>query len=522
MAAISNYHLSNKEIFLSFATGFSAIPYAMRHFQEAKNSGNYAYYAHKAIGSIQCIPVIGGLCALAERIAVLACKKIFAKPIPPVEKYKDDETTPIQKIGKEDDPADVSMDPPPVIEIDQKILDNPKALVEIAATFGVLYYKDYESIRLHLAKLAEQNYPFEPVDKWICQAVLGDPLFNIEEFQKLPEEMRCKIFFVANRFQHEDLVNQLKPYTPKGENIALEGYSISPSDATLQETRTNIISFYKTLREEGSILTVSEFFAFEDEIKAKLDGFLESLWNHPPSNGEELNKQVKLFYDTVDAEIGSKNNNHVNFHLMRMKYALDQVTYSSDFKNIIKKVGKYFRNRSYIPSISTIKEDSGAGFYVKSKPLISRIKGIKWCDKVIKENNLQYIKVPKKILIVNDSLEKFNVDTSGELVDPHENPPYCLIAEQIYETDNTPSAGEDIQMKANEELKTFAKKSYFSDFYGRNFLWHFDHSLYCIDTEFNSFTFPPDQKLSTSIYRQFCPPNWRFTYTIPLRNNAFA
>lgn len=71
------YSLSARDVGISFVTGFSGVPYALRHLECARRFRSQAL-GHRLIAGLEMLPVIGGLVALIERVAILV-KNLFQK-----------------------------------------------------------------------------------------------------------------------------------------------------------------------------------------------------------------------------------------------------------------------------------------------------------------------------------------------------------------------------------------------------------------------------------------------------------
>lgn len=68
----NKYNLSPCDIFLSTCTGFSGMPYAIRHWELSQAHTSKTFLGHRIIALLECLPLIGGVAALLERIAACA------------------------------------------------------------------------------------------------------------------------------------------------------------------------------------------------------------------------------------------------------------------------------------------------------------------------------------------------------------------------------------------------------------------------------------------------------------------
>lgn len=66
----NQYNLSPRDIFISTCTGLSGVPYAIRHWELSQTHGSEISLGHRIIAVLECLPLIGGITALLERIAV--------------------------------------------------------------------------------------------------------------------------------------------------------------------------------------------------------------------------------------------------------------------------------------------------------------------------------------------------------------------------------------------------------------------------------------------------------------------
>jgi hypothetical protein len=119
--------------------------------------------------------------------------------------------------------------------------------------------------------------------------------------------------------------------------------------------------------------------------------------------------------------------------------------------------------------------------YIIKVDQIGRIQGKNFIEKLVKENGLKHIKVPKKIAVINDGLESisFRVASNLELI-PKENQ-LEIYAERVKSVDRKLSLEEAI------EFMIILEKTGYSDFYGQNFFFCED-GIYFIDTEYKDFS----------------------------------
>lgn len=69
--SLNSYRLDMLDIGLCVITGLTCIPYAKLHWALSNENGRYSVW-HKALAVLECIPVVGALVAVIERVSVLA------------------------------------------------------------------------------------------------------------------------------------------------------------------------------------------------------------------------------------------------------------------------------------------------------------------------------------------------------------------------------------------------------------------------------------------------------------------
>lgn len=66
---LKNYELGALDIGLCLITGLTCAPYAKRHWTMSNENSNYSL-GHKLIAVLECVPIIGGIIGLVERIII--------------------------------------------------------------------------------------------------------------------------------------------------------------------------------------------------------------------------------------------------------------------------------------------------------------------------------------------------------------------------------------------------------------------------------------------------------------------
>ena len=119
--------------------------------------------------------------------------------------------------------------------------------------------------------------------------------------------------------------------------------------------------------------------------------------------------------------------------------------------------------------------------YISKIDQIGRIQGKNFIERLVKENGLKHIKVPKKIAVINKGLDtiSFRIARSLELM-PKEDQ-LTIYAERVKPVKRKLSLEEAI------EFMIILEKTGYGDFFGQNFFFAED-GIYFIDTEHKDFS----------------------------------
>ncbi|KIC77026.1 hypothetical protein DB41_DL00040 [Neochlamydia sp. TUME1] len=270
-----------------------------------------------------------------------------------------------------------------MLELDPSVIDQAQGQINSAFVEAALNGSKEEADLL-LDAMGKKGIILSPEEVWIRRAFQNDSSFSEEEFINLEEELKIKVFFVANAFANEDIVKKLKPLGMDTVPLFWPGPSILANNMDIITTKNIVEGFLKGLRKGGLLLTAEEF--------NKLD---------------------------------------------KSKY------------------------------ISKIDQ-------------IGRIQGKNFIENLVQENGLKYIKVPKKIAVINEGVKSisFSVASSLELI-PQEDQ-LTIYAERVKPVSRKLSLEEAI------EFMIILEKTGYNDFFGRNFFFAED-GIYFIDTEYKDF-----------------------------------
>jgi|GEM_PF-4237913 len=271
----------------------------------------------------------------------------------------------------------------------KQLKNRPKSF--LAETFLI---RSEKFVELILKSMAQQDVSLSNEELWLKRAYFNELSFFDERFVQLNQELKVKIYFLANRLAHEDLITKLKSLGMAEEPIYLPGPSIIPINADAITEKNIIKDFFLSLRKAKLLLTHEEFNRLDQE--------------------------------------------------------------------------KYFKKSNQI----------------------GRILGRDFIEKITQDFNLKHIKVPKKIIVINNKVEKLVVSVMGDMdIEPFKN--YSIKEDALFEQ-VTIYAEEILPVKRNislEEAIEFmivVEKTGYKDFTGDNIFVAAD-GIYFIDTEFENF-----------------------------------
>jgi len=119
--------------------------------------------------------------------------------------------------------------------------------------------------------------------------------------------------------------------------------------------------------------------------------------------------------------------------------------------------------------------------YISKGEQIGRILGTDFIKKIIAENGLRHIKVPKKIAVIKNVGENISFSLSRGLEPLVDGDHVEIFAERIHEVERKLSLEEAL------EFMIVLEETGFNDFLGHNFIFSED-GIYFIDTEFTNFS----------------------------------
>lgn len=119
----------------------------------------------------------------------------------------------------------------------------------------------------------ESNIDWSEEELWIKRAFKNDCIFSDEDFNKLDQDLKLKIYFIANAYGNETLVEKLKPLGMDKPPLSQPmGPSTFTRDMDIITAKNTIQNFCKDLRGEGLLLTAEEFKEINKEKKYRYKG----------------------------------------------------------------------------------------------------------------------------------------------------------------------------------------------------------------------------------------------------------
>lgn len=275
-----------------------------------------------------------------------------------------------------------------LIELDPSVLEQTSEQTPSAFIKAVL--SSISEVDLFLTAMETHNISLSLEELWIKRVFKKELTFFDEAFTQLDQELKIKVFFVANALAGcEDVVRKLKLLgmhtAPLFDPRPHPGFSIFAFNMDRATANSVLEGFLKGLRRDGLLLTEEEF--------SRRDGNA---------------------YIGKDHEIG-------------------------------------------------------------------RIQGRDFIERLVQENGLTRIKVPKKIAVIKGGCETISLRLTTRLELVSVGGQLTVYAERIRPVKRQLSLAEAI------EFMIILEKSWYTDCYSGNFIYGED-GIYFIDTEFNSFS----------------------------------
>lgn len=195
---------------------------------------------------------------------------------------------------------------PSVIEQNQGQLNSPFVKATLCPS--------KEEAELLLNAMKARKLPLSTEEVWFERALNNDCSFTEQEFLSLSQDLKEKIYFVANSNGNFEIVKKLKPLGMDEKPLFWPGPDILAGNMDMVSVRNTIESFLKNLRKDGCLLT-------EEEVN-KLDPE-----NYFIKQGQIGRIQGKKFIEQIVEEYGLK---HIKVpkKIAVLKGGIDTVSFS--------------------------------------------------------------------------------------------------------------------------------------------------------------------------------------------------
>lgn len=145
-----------------------------------------------------------------------------------------------------------------ILELDPSVIDQTQGQVKSAFVEAVLNVSEEEAALL-IDAMVKKGIVLSQEELWIQRAFKNDCAFSEEEFTRLDQELKIKIFFAANAFGNEGIVKKLKPLGMDTVPLFCPGPSILALNMDIVTARNVMEVFLKGLRQDGLLITAEEF-----------------------------------------------------------------------------------------------------------------------------------------------------------------------------------------------------------------------------------------------------------------------
>lgn len=149
-----------------------------------------------------------------------------------------------------------------LLELDPCVIDQVQGFKNSPFIKAVLQ-RNEEEAELLLNAMSNRGINPSHEEKWIVRAFKNICAFSDEKFTKLDEDLKIKIYFVANAYGHEKLVKKLKPLGMETVPVFGQFPNFLASNMDIITARTAMDAYLKGLRKDGQLLTAEEFSKFD-------------------------------------------------------------------------------------------------------------------------------------------------------------------------------------------------------------------------------------------------------------------
>ncbi len=145
-----------------------------------------------------------------------------------------------------------------MLELDPSVIRQTQGQIKSAFVEAALN-RSKEEADILIDAMEKENIVLSLEEVWIKRAFKNDCNFSEEEFAQLDQDLKIKVFFVANAFANENMVKKLKPLGMDQVPLFWPGPDIFAGNMDIVTARAVMENFLKDLKKEGLLLTEEEF-----------------------------------------------------------------------------------------------------------------------------------------------------------------------------------------------------------------------------------------------------------------------
>jgi len=179
-----------------------------------------------------------------------------------------------------------------ILEIDPTVIKQIEGRKESILVKAVLS-GDHENVQLLISSIEKEKVKLSNEEKWIVKAIKGDSTFLKEDFEKLEEDLKNKIYYTANAFLNEELVQKLKNFGMHEAPFFHSDLDIFAYNMNIVDAKSAMKNFLVNLKKNGLLLTEKEFIQLGESKYI--------------SKGEQINRiQGRNFVENTAKKLGLK------------------------------------------------------------------------------------------------------------------------------------------------------------------------------------------------------------------------
>ena len=145
-----------------------------------------------------------------------------------------------------------------LLELDPSVIQQIKGHSDSVFIRSVLK-GNYLQTKILLDAIESQNVSLSPQENWIVKAVRNDCSFSEAEFASLEQDLKQKIYYVANTFCHDELVIKLNSFGMGDKWVFDSDLDIFAYNMDVVTAKSVMKEFLSELKNDGLLLTEEEF-----------------------------------------------------------------------------------------------------------------------------------------------------------------------------------------------------------------------------------------------------------------------